>query len=287
MLIPAIELTAPTSFAVLDRALASLPSFHWLLFTSANAVDAFANRLRHLRDERSNKNLGDELDRDPDEKLEQAQDGDEQGYKLPQSVQNCRVAAIGAATAKALEKFGFRSDLVPPQAVAESLTEALLPHARQPDGTPTRFLLVRAEEARELLPEAPRAAGAEVPVAPAYRTVVPAASIALLRDLLAPSQDRAPGLLTSSPLEHSARETGPLAAITFTSASAARNLLTLAEAAAVALPASARRISIGPVTSAAMREFGLPSHAEAPEATVASLAATVMRVLAQESVTEE
>ena len=48
ILIPAIELTEPTTFAPLDAALAHLDRFHWLLFTSANAVDAFHQRLSHL-----------------------------------------------------------------------------------------------------------------------------------------------------------------------------------------------------------------------------------------------
>ncbi len=45
ILIPTIELADPTIFAPLDQALARLDSFHWLLFTSANAVEAFHRRL--------------------------------------------------------------------------------------------------------------------------------------------------------------------------------------------------------------------------------------------------
>ena len=39
VLVPAIELIAPTSFAPLDDAILRLETFHWLLFTSANAVE--------------------------------------------------------------------------------------------------------------------------------------------------------------------------------------------------------------------------------------------------------
>ncbi len=255
VLIPAIEIVDPTSFTALNAALADLASFGWLLFTSANAVEVFGRRVLPRRENISIATVGDTR------------------QQLPRKL---KVAAIGPATARALEKIGLAPDLVPPQAVAESLTEALLPHARQRDGAPTRFLLIRAEEARELLPETLRAAGAEVTVAPAYRTVVPANSVALLRNLLAFSADgvdRAPG--------------EPLAAITFTSASTARNLLTLAEVAGVSLPESARRISIGPITSATLRDLGLPPHAEAPEATVAALAATVMRSVAQQPIADD
>src|ERR1700689_3647314 len=45
ILLPTIELADPTTFAPLDAALAQLDRFHWLLFTSANAVEAFHRRL--------------------------------------------------------------------------------------------------------------------------------------------------------------------------------------------------------------------------------------------------
>ncbi|MGI4829166.1 MAG: uroporphyrinogen-III synthase [Janthinobacterium lividum] len=226
VLIPAIETVEPVSFTVLDEALAQLGSFHWLLFTSANAVEAFASRLRAT-------------------------------VQQQRVVSSFRIAAIGPATARALASAGLRTDLMPEQAVAESLTAALLPFAKRTDGSPTRFLLVRAEEAREHLPETLRTAGAEVIVAPAYRTVVPEASIALIRTLFA------------DPAETPA-------AITFTSSSTARNLLALCDAAGVQFPASALCVSIGPITSQTLHELGWPPVAEAPEATVKALARTVM-----------
>ncbi len=45
VLIPTIDIADPTTFAPLDAALAQLDTFHWLLFTSANAVEAFHRRL--------------------------------------------------------------------------------------------------------------------------------------------------------------------------------------------------------------------------------------------------
>jgi uroporphyrinogen-III synthase len=144
---------------------------------------------------------------------------------------------------------------VPPQAVAESLLDSLLTYARQVDGSPARFLLIRAEDARDLLPDALRAAGAEVVIAPAYRTVVPAGSIEIIRSLFGDPEG--------------------LAAITFTSSSTVRNLLALCEAAGVKLPSSVLRVSIGPITSETMRSLGHPPHAEALDASVASLAQAV------------
>jgi uroporphyrinogen-III synthase len=173
------------------------------------------------------------------------------------------IAAIGPATARALKSIGLTPDLIPPQAIAESLTESLRPHARQLDGNPTRFLLVRAEDARDLLPDTLRAAGAEVTIAPAYRTIIPEGSIRAIRQLFQ-------------------QGSAPPDAVTFTSSSTARNLLALCEAAGVDLPPSALRASIGPITSATLRELGYPPHAEAPSASIEALAQAVYDCLTPE-----
>lgn len=228
VLVPAIEIVAPSSFGALDRALANLGSFDWMIFTSTNAVAALQGRMESAAQE-----IGQEIDRG-----------------------KTRVAAIGSSTAGALEAVGLAPELIPKQAVAESLAEALLPYARKPDGTPARFLLIRAEEGRDVVPEALRGAGAEITIAPAYRTVVPQGSVDAIRELF----DDA---------------TSQIAAATFTSSSTARNLLALCEAAGVMLPRSVLRVSIGPITSETLRSLGYPPHAEALEASVAALARAV------------
>lgn len=221
--LPVIEIAEPMSFAALDEALASLQHFQWIVFTSVNAVEAAGRR----------------------------------GFAKRQGV---RIAAIGPATARALEAIGMVADLVPAQAVAEAMARELLPHARQDDGAATRFLLVRAEEARDVLPEALRAAGGDVTIAPAYRNVIPASSVEAVREMFS-KPERMPD------------------AIPFTSSSSARNLLALCEAAGVRLPAAALRVSIGPITSETLRELGCPPHAEAPVASVQSLAEAVAAAL--------
>jgi uroporphyrinogen-III synthase len=238
ILIPTIELADPSTFAPVDAALAQLDHFHWLLFTSANAVGAFTERLQAAH----GKAVSDS--------------------RVPAS---CRIAAIGAATARALEAVGFHVDLVPPQSVAESLAEALLPYAHQSDGSPTRFLLLRAEVARDVLPEALRAAGADVTIAPVYRNVVPIDSIAALSKLF------------------STRDNWP-AAMTFTSSSTAANLLALLEASGLSFPQEILRISIGPVTSQTLRDLSLPPHAEAAAPSIPSLVAEVAKALGLTSV---
>jgi uroporphyrinogen-III synthase len=223
ILIPTIEIAPPTSFAALDAALAHLDRFHWLVFTSANAVEAFHQRSTGP-------------------------------WALGSGP--CKIAAIGPATANALQVIGITPDLIPSQAVAESFAEALLPHAT----AGTHFLLVRAEQARDLLPDSLRAAGAEVTIAPAYRTVIPTASAQQIRDLF-----------------HSP-STWP-DAIAFTSGSTVTNLLALLESTGLTLPRDIRRVSIGPVTSQTLRDAGYPPDIEADETTTASLATAVQQSL--------
>jgi uroporphyrinogen-III synthase len=211
ILIPTIELAPPSSWCALDAALSSLRSFDWLIFTSANAVDAFATRARTL-------NL---------------------------SPQPKRVAAIGSATARAAAEAGLTVDLIPPQAIAESLAEALRPHV-----SGASMLLVRAAVARDILPETLTAAGATVSIAEAYRTIIPKDSIDELSTLFS---------------------THPPRAITFTSASTAQNLVVLLEAAHIKLPSGIVLASIGPITSKAMRDLDLQPTVEATEASIPAL----------------
>ena len=212
ILIPTIEILPPASWCALDAALITLRTFDWLVFTSANAVHAFAQRARTLT-----------LAADPR-----------------------KIAAIGSATAHAIEEvLGRTADLIPSQAVAESLAQALAPHAAG-----ASILLVRAAVARDVLPETLAAAGALVTIAEAYRNVVPEGAIDGLRTLFA---ERPPD------------------AITFTSASTALNLCALLSQASLALPLQTVLASIGPITSAALCNLGLEPTVQAADATIPSL----------------
>jgi uroporphyrinogen III methyltransferase / synthase len=156
------------------------------------------------------------------------------------------VAVIGPGTAAALRERGVEPDVVPERAVGEGLVAALAGRA------PRRVLIARAEEARDVVPDALRAAGAEVDVVALYRTV-------------------------AEPLGDDARA-AVLAAdwATFTSASAARFFH-----AATGTLDGPRLASIGPVTSAALRELGWEPDLEAadhtPDGLVAALVAAAGR----------
>ena len=139
------------------------------------------------------------------------------------------IAAIGPSTARALAEHGIAADVVPERFVAESLVEAL---AELPI---RRALVARAREARDVLPNALSARGVEVSVLALYETV---------------AEPLSPWSLAA------AREADY---ITFTSSSTVRFFLEAAGGSAGLSPTT-RIVSIGPVTSATLREHGLDPH---------------------------
>ena len=145
-----------------------------------------------------------------------------------------RVAVIGPGTAERLRRQGIEADVVPERFVAEGLVDAL---AEVPF---TRALVARAEEARDVLPDALRERGAEVDVLPLYQTVIEPLSAEQVTAVRGADY------------------------LTFTSSSTVRNFLTAAGGPEAWRDGSRPRLaSIGPVTSDTMREHGLPPDLEA------------------------
>lgn len=136
--LPVIRIAPPDDLGPLDAAVRRLASYDWVIFTSANGVDALFARIDALS-----------LD--------------------SRAFGGARVAVIGPATAERLRARGVRADYMPARFIAEALLEGLV--ARGVAGA--RVLLPRAERAREVLPAGLRAAGATVDVVAAYRTVLP------------------------------------------------------------------------------------------------------------------
>ncbi|HLJ79805.1 MAG TPA: uroporphyrinogen-III synthase [Acidobacteriaceae bacterium] len=168
---------------------------------------------------------------------------------------NVQVAAVGSATAAALHAMGLHVALTPKEYVAESLVEELGDRAAG-----QRVLLVRAIVARDVIPDALRRRGATVDVVDAYRTVIPAESVTAVRTILG-AGGHAPD------------------AATFTSSSTVTNFTALLREAGVALPLGMKAISIGPVTSATLREIGWEPAAEADPHDLQGLVAAVVRAL--------
>ncbi|MBI3647084.1 MAG: uroporphyrinogen-III synthase [Acidobacteriales bacterium] len=161
--------------------------------------------------------------------------------------QHLQIAAIGPATKRALVKNGLTVKMVPEEYVAESVVKGLRDKVNG-----KRVLLVRAKVARDVIPEELRAAGAQVDVVEAYETVVPAKSRERLRVLMKDSARR----------PH---------VITFTSSSTARNFAELVGKARARSLKNVEFASIGPVTSATLRELAMPVAIEAREFTMGGL----------------
>lgn len=224
--IPAIEIVPPGSHAALDAALRDLSRYQWLIVTSANGARALAGRMSTL------------------------------GIASP-GFAYLKVAAVGSSTVEALGEIGLKVAVTPREYVAESLVESL---ENQVQGR--RVLLVRAAVARDLIPDALRARGATVDVVDAYRTVVPAESVAQIRTIF--QSDR----LTPD-------------AATFTSSSTVTNFLQLLQKAGVDPPKAMRAISIGPITSQTLRESGWEPAAEADPHDLNGLVQAVIQALKQ------
>ncbi len=202
--LPAIEIRPPEDWMELDAAIARLHEYDWIVFTSANGVRFFLER----------------LDASP----------------LDTRAIRATLCAIGPATRKALEAAHLKPDLVPAHYVAEGIVAAF----STVDLTGRRILLPRAAGARDYLPEQLRQRGALVDVVEAYRTVAPAGLAEKARELF---------LSDSRPHW-----------VTFTSSSTVRHLV---EAIGAEPLRGVRIASIGPVTSATVRKYGLEVAAEA------------------------
>ena len=224
---PTVEIRPPADWTAVDRALADIGSFHWLVFTSANGVHALVERLRQSgRDLRV---LG-----------------------------SLQLAAIGPKTAAALRQCFLEPDLVPEKYQSENLARALKERVRPGQ----RILLARADRGRDLLRQE-LAQVADVEQIAVYSQV----------DAVIPD----PKVLDSL-------RCGEIDYITVTSSNIARALVRcLDETCRARLEAGhIKLISISPVTSAAVRQLGLPVAAEATEATTEGVLDALVRLAAQE-----
>lgn len=138
----------PANWDELDGAVNAIDTYHWLLFTSANAVRFFMERLRALGKD----------------------------FRMLKGVNIC---VVGPKTAEALESYGLRPDLIPSEFKAEGVLSAL-------GGVKVKgqkFLIPRAKVAREIIPDKLRELGAMVTVATAYENVKPAVDAARAKKL--------------------------------------------------------------------------------------------------------
>lgn len=172
-------------------------------------------------------------------------------------LKHLKIAAIGPATKAALQDLALKVDVVPKEYVAESVVKSLRARVKG-----KRVLLARAKVARDVIPKELRVLGAVVDVVEAYETIVPKKSQVRLRKAMSDPKRR------------------PTIA-TFTSSSMARNFATLAgnRTAQNAIQRGLRLASIGPVTSATLRELNLPVAVEAKEFTIPGLVQVIERLV--------
>lgn len=227
---PTIEIRSPQDFGPLDAAIMDLDSFDWLVFTSANGVAAFLERLRH------------------------------HGFDLRAVPRGAKIAAIGPATAEALENAGLRVDVVPKEYRAEALLEEISSDSL----VGRRVLIPRAKVAREILPDKLREAGADVVVPSAYESAPSGEGAERLRKLL---------------------ENGEVDCVTFTASSTVENFVGAFGDEAGRLLSKTRVACIGPITAETARGFGIRVDAEATEYTIPGLVDAVMELFAPASET--
>ncbi len=204
---PTIRIVPKTDMQELDAAIGSIEEFGWIVFTSQNAVKIFFDRLSALgRDARC--------------------------------LHAARIAAIGPATARELERRSVRADVVPAEYIAEAVVSAM----GGAGVAGTRVLLPCAGEARDALRAGLSALGAEVRRIAVYDTVRPEPPDGDLLDAVRDAD-----------------------LVTFTSSSTARNYF------AMIGESHSLHASIGPITSGAVRDAGHRVDIEASEYTIDGL----------------
>jgi uroporphyrinogen III methyltransferase/synthase len=221
IVVPTIEIHPPSDpSAMIDAVAAMHERYDWIILTSANGVERlWAETKRQGKDARA---FG-----------------------------RAKLAAVGPGTAAAFERFGLTPDVVAKEHRGEGLAEDVLAAMNASGGTHVRVLVARAEVARDVVPDALRAAGCEVDVVAVYKTRSPPR--ALLEGL-------------SSLLEG-----GEIDAVTFTSSSTVEHLCDALEARAAELLARTCVVSIGPVTSETAKKRGIRVDVVASPSTLPGL----------------
>ena len=229
---PVLETVDPEDWGPVDIAIEAIGTYDWIVFASTNGVDRFLARFRQRHGDYNH------------------------------LLSTC-IAAVGSATAHRLRAEGFPPELVPEDFRAEGLVDAF----REIDPSKcNRVLIPRAEEAREVLPDALRAMGCDVDVVVVYRTAPAAPDPAVIARLRASSVDTA----------------------TFTSGAMAKAFLDMIAAEGLdphAVMDSMLIASIGPITSSALNKLGYDEDVEAADSTMNSLVNAVVEAYEPPSTT--
>lgn len=214
-----IHIKPVANYDILDNELERLNEYHWILFTSLNGVKYFFDHL----------------------------------YSLGMDARDLKgtdLAVVGKSTADFLLNYGLNADLIPSTFTGEGLAESLLDQ-----GVEGRNILIpRALQAREILPETLRGAGAQVTIAPVYENCPAAGDKESLREEL---------------------QSGEVEMVTFTSSSTVRNFLAMIDAAnqeeLQQILSGIKIAAIGPITAKTVTDNGLRVDVQPKEYTIAGL----------------
>jgi uroporphyrinogen III methyltransferase/synthase len=220
---PTIEIAPPNDWGPLDKAIDRLDTYDWVIFTSVNGVKFFIQRLKDKR-------------------------------VTVAVLAKKKICAIGHRTQKELEKMGLTVHFRPSEYRAEGIAEGLKVQGIQGK----KILLPRAREARRILPEALREAGALVDEVEAYQTVKPAQGKASLTAILKRGIDM----------------------VVFTSSSTVRNFMELLSD-KTALN-GVKVAVIGPITAETAKNYGLEPHIAPQEYTIPALVETIVEHFEQQ-----
>jgi uroporphyrinogen III methyltransferase/synthase len=135
--LPTIRIEPPSDLREFAELVQDAHLYDWIVFTSANGVEAFFNIFFKLYDD-------------------------------AREIGGARIAAIGPATAQRVKDFHLHVDLQPEEFVAEDVVREF---KKQGSIENLNILVVRAKKARGVLPKELSALGAIVDEAFAYRTV--------------------------------------------------------------------------------------------------------------------
>jgi uroporphyrinogen III methyltransferase/synthase len=250
---PTIKIVPPERYDELDSTIDRIETYDWLIFTSKNGVKYFFKRFF-------------EKERDIRE------------------LKGIKICAIGTKTAGEIKQYGIKIDLIPDEFRAEGLIEAFIKEQRA-QSTPTltlpsrgegigwggnselrtpdpellkgvKFLLPRAENAREIFPEKIRELGGQIDLPVAYRAIKPEFAGKRLKRFL---------------------KEGRITIATFTSAATFNNFREITKEDADELLKGVAIAVIGPVTVEAIKKTGLKVDIMPKEATIEALVDEIIK----------
>ncbi len=224
--LPTIRIVPPTDRKDFAAAVVDSPHYDWLIFSSPNGVRRFFDAFFAV-------------------------------YEDIRELGGARLAAVGAATAAELRKYGLMVDVMPQKAVAEELIAEFDRKADEFGGVANVTMLwVHSEKGRDIIYKELMKRQAIVDECIAYNTVPE----------------------TEDPTGARARiEAEGADWLTFASSSAVHNFMAMG----ISLPEGCRLASIGPVTTSTLAEYGLTPDAEAQKYDIPGLVQAILKAEAK------